>query len=1069
MRNIATALVPCLLAMRCFGQDITSTLSGSVTDGTAAGVANAAVEVRNLVTGAKNVAQTDSAGLYTIPFLTPGPYEIAIEARGFQRYVARNVRLETGQRRRVDPVLTVGEVTQSVSVNADPLPLEIASGSLGQTIDTRAVVQLPNLNRNPLNAVFLAPNIAPNNFDRQSTTAAATMSSINGARPDDNETIIDGGSTISPSSNIAVLNPNVDAVAEVRIESNSYNAEFGRVMGGVVNVVTKSGGNEFHGTLFSFHRNAALSARNFFDARKPRFTRNQFGAAAGGPVWIPRLYDGRNRTFFFISFEGIRQVQGLTNIGTLPTAPMRDGNFAGLAPVFDPATTVGTVRQAFPGNQVPASRFDPVARNILSFYPQANRAGAVNNYVLALPTTTRQDRALLRGDHNFGQRNRLFLRYMWDNAINSTTNTGPRTLADERVDPSLPQQPYPKQAIAGDTHTLSPRTVNEFRAGFFRFYSTQFPGSLGLGFPAQLGLRGVDPLLFPRVDTLGILPIGHASVNNTRQNLFSFSDTVSHVRGAHSLKFGFQAMRFQFNNGSKGAQSGQFSFNQLPSGQPGNAASGHPVASLLLGLPITTSLETIRPIFGYRYSNFAGFAQDDFRVNSRLTLNLGLRYEIETPLVEVNNLQSTFDINRQAFVFAGRDGQPRALSDTDYSNFGPRIGFAWTPWSGAQIAIRGGYGLAYASTSSSQVQQQRSTGFTAVASFPSPDNGVTLPIRLRDGIPAVSVDPTSVTRQQNINVNVTERFAPRAQMHQWNLNVQKQWRDYLVQVSYAGSKGTHLVAANYSLNQVPAARLGPGNAQPLRPFPAFQEIIVNNPNEGNSFYNGVSLSVNRRFARGLTLVSSFTFQKAIDSTSGRGAFVEYGGLRPQDNYNRAAERSVSQFDRTKRFVAAWVYEIPYKAPGLKGAMLAGWELSGVIELMDGTPLAMTATPNRSNSLGGGSRPNRVTGQDPSAGGFSPQRAFNTGAYSAPDAFRFGDASRTEPTVRAPGWATADASILKLFALTERVGLQFRAEAYNLTNRVNFQRPNTVLGTPQFGQVLQAWPSRTLQAGLKLIW
>ena len=452
-------------------------------------------------------------------------------------------------------------------------------------------------------------------------------------------------------------------------------------------------------------------------------------------------------------------------------------------------------------------------------------------------------------------------------------------------------------------------------------------------------------------------------------------------------------------------------------------------------------------------------------------MNLGLRYEIETPLVEVNNLQSTFDPTRSAVIFAGRDGQPRNLSDADYSNAGPRIGFAWTPFAGGSTVIRGGYGISYASTSSSQVQQNRSTGFTAVASFPSPDNGVTLPVKLETGLPPVQVDPTSVTRQRNINVNVTERFAPRAQMQQWNLNVQRQLGDFVIQVAYSGAKGTHLVAATYSLNQVPTALLGPGNAQTRRPFPDFQEILVNNPNEGNSIYNAGSVSVTRRFSQGLTLISSFTFQKSIDSTAGRGAFVEYGGLRPQDNYNRGAERSLSQFDRTKRFVAGWVYELPGRnlRSRMARTVLGDWELSGMLELMDGVPLAMTATPNQTNSLGGGARPNRVGGQDPILDSPTPERAFNTSAYAAPAAFTFGNASRTEPQLRAPGWATVDVAMLKSFHVTERISLQFRAEAYNLTNRVNFQRPNTTLGTPQFGQILQAWPSRNIQGGLKLLW
>jgi hypothetical protein len=368
------------------------------------------------------------------------------------------------------------------------------------------------------------------------------------------------------------------------------------------------------------------------------------------------------------------------------------------------------------------------------------------------------------------------------------------------------------------------------------------------------------------------------------------------------------------------------------------------------------------------------------------------------------------------------------------------------------------------------VQQNRSTGFTATAVSTSPDNGITLPIKLDQGIPPLSVDPLSVTRQSNISVNVTERTAPRANVQQWNLNLQRQISGFVVQLAYSGAKGTHLIAANYNLNQVPTALLGPGNAQAKRPVPQFQDIVVNNPNEGNSIYNAASVSLNRRLARGLTIIGSFTFQKSIDTTSGRGSFVEYGALPPQDNYNRAAERSLSQFDRTKRLVASWVYELPFTAPGRLGRILvSGWETSGILEVMDGTPLAMTATPNLSNSLGGGSRPNRVPGPNPLPSQWTPQRAFNTAAYVAPAPFTFGDVSRTEPQLRAPGWATLDFAVLKKFPIRERVALQFRAEAFNLENRVNFQRPQTVLGVPQFGQILQAWPSRNVQFGLKLLW
>ncbi|MSV27684.1 MAG: TonB-dependent receptor [Bryobacterales bacterium] len=1056
-----------------YSQEITGTVLGSVSDDTGAVVPGVKVDIRNIGTNVTRTYTTNEAGLYAFPFLNPGNYELTVEAAGFQRFVQQNIILEVNQRLRIPVTMTVGAVTENVTVTGAPPALETASGSLGQTIDSRPIAQLPNLNRNPLNIVFLSPGLSPNNFDRESSTAAATMGSINGGRADDNEVLLDGGSTISLSSNIAVLNPNIDTVAEVRIQTNSYSAEFGRAVGGTVNVTTKSGTNEVHGTLFEFHRNAAFTARNFFDGKEPRFTRNQFGGAVGGPVYLPKVYDGRNRTFFFASFEGIRQTLGLTNIGTLPSEAMRSGDFTGLPAVYDPMTTAvrdGVQgRLTFPGNRIPSSRFDSVSSNILKYYPLPTRAGSVNNFTLSLPTTSVEDRIAARIDHNVGVKNKFFGRYLYDDPRNSTTNNGPRTLPDARVDPSLPQQPKSYQWVLGDTHLFSPRTLNEFRFTFFRFLSTQYPGSLNLGFPSQLGLKGVDQALFPRVDITGFLPLGHASVNDTRQNLFSWSDTVSHTVGSHTLKFGFAASRFQFNNRGKGVLSGSFSFNQLPTAQVGQATTGNPLASFLLGFPISSSLETIRPTFGHRWTNFGQFVQDEIRISSRLTLNLGLRYEIETPLIEVNDLQSTFDVRKRGFVFAGADGAPRRLSDTDYHNFGPRLGFAWTPRANGKFVVRGGYGGFYASTSSSQVQQSRATGFTATGLFPSPDNGVTLPIKLDQGLPRIVIDPRAATNAQNISTNVIERNSKRAQIHQWNLNLERQFGDFLVQVAYAGSKGTHLIASSYNINQVPTALLGPGNAQTKRPFPDFQNITVNNPNAATSIYNGFYASVNRRLSRGLTLITSFTVHKSIDSSSGRGAFIEYGGLGPQDNYDRRTERGISQFDRTKRYVAGWVYELPAgNRQGLAKLLLAGWESSGIVEFMDGTPLAMTNTPNQTNSLGGGARPNRAAGVSPSLDNRTPARYFNTSAFVAPPQFTFGNASRTEPSLRTPGWATVDFSMLKNFALGERRSLQFRAESFNLTNRTNFQRPNTVLGTPQFGQILAAWAPRRIQFGLKVI-
>jgi hypothetical protein len=1063
--RVAAGLFACLvLSERALPQEITGTVSGLLTDASGAAVTTARVEIRNVATNVIRTTTTRDSGFYVVSFLAQGNYQLTVEAKGFQTYVRENISLEVNQKLRIDVVLTVGSVTNNVTVTSAPPPIETDNGSLGQTLNGRSVEKLPNLERNPLNILFLSPGISPNNSDRESTTAAGTQASINGGRPDDNEVLLDGGSTISLSSNIGVLNPSIDDVAEVRVLTNSYTAEFGRAIGGTMNIVTKSGTNAVHGSLFELNRVSYLAAKNFFDPRKLRFNRNQFGGSFGGPVTLPKIYSGKNRTFFFLSYEAIRQIGGLTNIGAVPTSAMRQGDFSGLAPIFDPAT-----RTPFPGNLIPVSRFDPVAVNVLKYYPLPNRAGTSGNFVLSLPVTAKEERYSGRIDHTFSEKNFLFARYLYDNPNNNTTNNGPRTLPDARVDPSLPQQPVPQQLVLGDTHVISPQTVNDFRATFFRFFSTQFPGSLNQDFPSQLGLTGVNQGLFPLMNVSGYLPIGHASVNKTAQNLFSWGDTLSRTMSKHSLKVGGTLERFRYNQASQGAISGNFAFDQLPTAQVGQAQTGAAFASFLLGYPTTTSVETPRPTFGYRWFNIAAFVQDDYRVSARLTLNLGLRYEVETPLVEVHDRQSTFNPKTGSFLFAGQDGNPRALSNTDWHNFGPRLGFAWTPFSEGKFVVRGGYGVFYASTSSSQVQQSRSTGFTQIATLASPDGGVTLPVKLANGVPPISFNPLLITTQQNISTNVTERNSKRAQVHQWNVNVERLLGSFLVQAGYAGSKGTHLISASYNINQVPAALLAPGNAQSRRPFPNYQNIIVNNPNDANSIYNSGILSVNRRMGQGLTLISSFTFQKSIDSSGGRGFNVQYGQIPPQDNYNFRAERSISQFDRTKRFVAGWVWDVPLQHAQSNWVRVLGanWELSGTVELMDGTPLAITATPNLTNSLGGSVRPNRVPGVNPVLANPTVQQYFNTAAFAAPPAYTFGNVSRTEPQLRGPGWETVDASLTRIFPVTEKFNIEFRAEGYNIFNHPNFQVPGSVLGTPLFGQITQAWAPRRIQFALHL--
>jgi hypothetical protein len=848
---------------RCPAQGMNAILSGYVVDSSGAGIPNAKVVIRNNATNLQRQLVTLSEGNFVIPALPPGTYTLRAEHDGFSVTESTNITLNAADTRSVRVVLQVGSTQQAVEVNAEAATLN-TSGTLSTVFETRAVEDLPNLERNPLNILFLSPGISPGTGDRQETTATGPESSINGGRINDNQVLIDGGETISLSSDIAVLNPSTDDIAEIKVLTNSYTAEFGRAIGGTMNITTKSGTNQLHGSLFEFNRLSAFAGKGYFAPRKLRLTRNQFGGSFGGPLSIPRFYQGKDHTFFFLSYEGLRQIYGLTNIGTVPTAAERGGDFSALTTlIYDPATTIikgsSATRSAFPANKIPTNRLDPVALNVLNYYPLPTSSGFVNNYSLSLPVSSVEDRFSLRIDHNFKDRNLLFGRYLYDNPRNSTTNNAPRTLPDAVADPEEPQQPVPQQLVLGDTQIFNSHLLNDFRFTYFRFRSTQIPFGTGGDFPQRLGLSGVNPRLFPAMSISGYLPIGDSSINDTTQMLFAGTDTVGLNKGKHFVRVGGGFTRFYYNDGVQGALSGSFTFNQLPTADPGVSGTGNPFASFLLGYPIDTSVATVNPEFGYRWINVNAFIQDDYHLSAHLILNAGLRWDLETPIVEVKNLQSNWDPTNQKFIFAGVNGAPRTLQNTNWLDFGPRVGFAYHPIE--HFTIRSGYGMYYADTAQQQAQSVRSTGFTATAAYNSPDDGITLPIKLSQGLPPLTINPGSVATEQNINVSVIPPHAARAQIQQWNLTLEQQISSFTAQASYIGAKGTHLAAAAYNINQVPDDLLGPGNAQPLRPYPNFQNIMVEYANDANSIYHGLTLSLNRRFSRGLTLISSFTWQK----------------------------------------------------------------------------------------------------------------------------------------------------------------------------------------------------------------
>jgi hypothetical protein len=601
-RIVCLCLLWVFLQAHGFSQAITGTIAGTVLDPSGTTVPGAAVALKNEDTGFVIKSASSAAGEFVFPLLPGGRYTLTATHPGFKSFIKEHIVVEVNQTAQESVSLQLGAYDQSVTVIAEGTELNTSTGGEGTTLEQRTVESVPNLERNPLNLPFLSPNASPSNYTRESYTASGSLSSFSGARIEDNELLMDGASLLNPDCNYTGPNVPLDAVSEVLINTSAYGAEYGRALGATISLSTKSGTNSYHGSAFDYNRVSLLSARNFFDTSKPRLTRNMYGFDVGGPLILPKIYNGRNKTFLFLTYEGFRQIEGAVSLGTVPTAAMRNGNFAGQQAIYDPASTANGIRQPFAGNVIPQNRFDPVAEKLLAYYPDPNRQGAAN-YVLTLPAGDYYDRWVGRFDQNFGEKHRLFFRYLYDYTRSTASNAAPRTLPNIDADPNARHQiPYtPGNVAFGYTYSISPNMVNELRLNYMRFEAFNTPDSTGQNIPAQLGLTGVSPLVFPSIGTQGYLTLGSGSGGQDElDNIYGLSETLSINRNRHLVKIGGSATMTNLNRLTQGVVSGAFSFNQLPTDQIGQSAtSGNPIASLLLGIPTSATVQAPGAEFGY--------------------------------------------------------------------------------------------------------------------------------------------------------------------------------------------------------------------------------------------------------------------------------------------------------------------------------------------------------------------------------------------------------------------------------------------------------------------------------------
>jgi hypothetical protein len=1077
-----------LVALSCnlaFAQSGNSTITGSVKDASDAAVASTKIQIQNVDTGVRVETVTNTDGLFRVTALVPGSYRIEADAEGFDHLTRGPLTLQVGQTLAIDLILQVGQQNTTVNiVEAAPLT-ESQSSNIAQAVNRQMLAGLPLPNRAASSLAALAPGVVM--IDTGTGTAENyPVFSVAGGRARNQNFVLDGGNV---SNAVGLTRPQqltslpVDAMQEFRVIANNYSAEFGHSTGGVVTMSTRSGTNQYHGSLFESLQNDVFNARNFFAATKPAIRLNQYGASFGGPV-------RKDKTFFFATWERTSQLTSDTITSTVPTLLNRAGDFSDLRSssgqpvlIYDPATTEGTSRQPFSGNRIPLERFDPVALAAVDFYPLPNRAGTVtnaNNYVGSSANRLNRDIVVARLDHQFRSSDLVTARYYINNS--ATNNSG--TYGILQSDPLADITDVRVQSILGaHTHIFRPNLLNELRVTHLRRKFLDSRPGHGENLAAAIGLSGVSDAAFPAFTIPGYATLGNPAAIARFQTPIvdnQILDSVSWNRGKHAWKFGVEFRAGANDEIRDRGSAGNFIISPLITDLPRVSGTGNALASFLLGEVNAASVQVSDKIPS-RASYFGFYAQDDWRITDRLTSNAGLRWEAELPRRVVGNRMNSFDpaaINPVSgtpgvVTFAGVDGVPVRAFATDTNNFGPRLGFAYRIPGAHDTVIRGGAGVFYGPTVSNTIGDAAALGFSTTASYVVAQAEFQSAMRLRDGFPEVSRPPLTsafgaVAPGQKPNTPVAffnpKQIAPIS--YQYNLNVQREVASgLLVEIGYMGNVSHHLTANDLSLNQVAPQLMGPGNAQARRPFPQFSNVTWINPSIGNSTYHGGFVRAEKRFAGNFSFLAHYTFSKFIDDVESSNEYGVPGSY--MDAYNRQLDKALSGSDVPHRMVATLLYEVrAFRGHRVLNAALGGWKLGLLETAQSGAPFTVITASNTTNAFPAGPlRPNLLRNPSLSSDQRSITRWFDTSVFSAPAPFTFGNSPRSG--LRGAPLLTTDVTVEKSFSFTETWRFDLRAEFYNILNHGNFNTPGATFGAPDFGVITSARPGRTVQLAARL--
>jgi Carboxypeptidase regulatory-like domain len=1042
-------------ALLCFAQAGRAELFGTISDPSGLAVMDARVELQETSTSARFSARSDAQGAYHFLGLPIAEYSLVIEKSGFRTYRRAGLAFRLGDQTALDIRLDIGSASDSVTVTGQAPLLQTASGSVNTDIDRTKVETLPLDGRNFIPLVALSPGVALPN--------GSLLPRINGSRPRTNEYMYDGISVLQPEPGQVVFYPVIDGIEEFRLNINAYSPEYGRSNGGTVMVIGKSGGNQFHGTLFEFFRNEALNARNVFaqPGPNPEFRRNQYGVAVGGPLQ-------KNKTFFFGDWQGTRLRTGITRFSTVPTDAQRSGVFT--SSVKDPNTGV-----AFVNNTILPAQWDALGAKVLALYPHANLPGTANNYVRTATEPDNQDQFDGRVDHYLNDRNRLFARYSYyhdnDNPVTPLPD-GSGSITSGFTGHAVTRG----DSIASEYDwTASPQMLNQARFGYTRRDLVQM--SLE---NATLGVPGLPANAFPNALSTfaiaGFQQIGPTSGanDNFTTSVTEYLDTFSIIRGRHTIKFGADIRREAMDILNPPNPAGSFTFN--------TSGTGNSIASLLLGQVNAFIIDIQKNVLQERAHIAELFVGDEWRVTNRLQVNVGTRYTLNFPSTEVNGQGAVFNLHTQLLEF------PSTGRDLACCDFGPRAGLAYRV--GESWVIRSGYGMVWFEQS----------GITTPFTLPQFPFVQTVGQQSLDNVHAafvLSAGPSVQVAAPNPNSGLgqgvfgTDRGHNSGYSQQWNVTVQKTFGQNLnFEIGYLGSKNTNLGLPDPNINQLPDTLLSMGPAlaasvpnpyfgvvpasssigkstvsaqQLLRPYPEFTNVALFRDNIGNSSYDAVQAKLEKRFSRGLTFSGAYTFSKLIDDASSVFSNMIFTGpvvnTGIADANNLHLERDLSSGDIPRVFAASWVYQIP------RVWKIAGWQIAGAVRVQAGDRVAVSQATNANSSLGYGvQRPNcNANPNDFTAS--SAAQFFNTGAFTLAPQYTLGNCSRNP--VRGPGLQNADLMIGKTFRATERFAAEFRAEVFNLTNTPPFNDPSGSFGSAAFGTIASAGNPRDFEFALKL--